>query len=95
MDKPRVMAMCVITDVAKQTAKAIMVEVGEYQVWLPKSQASIYKHKDTGWLSVYIPIWLAKDKGLLGLNDRGQKLYMLYKEPNEYVDPNEFELINN
>lgn len=47
-----------------ETEKAIAVtEDGESVVWLPKSQIEIEEHADT--ITVTLPEWLAKDKGLI------------------------------
>lgn len=87
----KTMVMVIINEIQKETEKAILIE-GANTVWLPKSIIKIYKHKKMGFLNVYIPFFIAKEKGLLGLNDKGQKMYQIYREPQETVDFNEFEL---
>ena len=51
-------------DTVKESANAICYNVGNHGVWFPKSQI-----KESGITSnggyIVIPVWLAKDKGLL------------------------------
>ncbi len=88
----KIMAMVIINEVEKETEKAILVQ-GYNKAWIPKSLVTIYRHKVMGFLNVFIPIWIAKNKGLLGFNDKGQQMYQLYNE-NDVIDTNEFELVN-
>jgi len=51
-----------------ETANAILVsETGEKDdaVWLPKSQCEIENDGHANFITVTLPQWLAKDKGLI------------------------------
>jgi len=49
--------------VKMKTKQAILVDDGDKDVWLPKSQAEIVE--DGGKTFVQLPRWLAVDKGLV------------------------------
>ncbi len=47
-----------------ETDKAIRIDDGKTQCWLPKSMIEIEKERD-GTITVTLPMWLAKEKDLL------------------------------
>lgn len=50
-----------------QTAKGLLVKVGDDEVWLPKSQLELVSGTDEkgSELVLLVPDWLAQDKGLV------------------------------
>lgn len=60
-DPVRIEAKCI-----RETSAAILVEIGEEEVWIPKSQidddSEVYKDGDEGTL--VITAWIAKQKGI-------------------------------
>ena len=46
-----------------ETPKAYLVENGEGEMWLPKSQVELYDQP--GGAVLTMPYWLAKEKGLI------------------------------
>lgn len=53
--------------VKRKTVWAILVDYGgKEHVWIPLSQVSDYtEEKDGVWTSVFIPEWLALEKGMI------------------------------
>ncbi len=52
--------------VVRTTELAVLLDVGDYKVWLPKSQIETEFSFDIGQdIEVEIPEWLAIDKGLV------------------------------
>lgn len=52
--------------VKRETALAYLVDTGDGQHWLPKSQIKDYCADKNGVISsVFIPDWLANEKGLI------------------------------
>jgi len=51
-------------EVVHITDKAILIDEGDEQIWLPKSQIRL-EHSSGNTYSVEIPEWLAMKKGLL------------------------------
>lgn len=54
--------------VTVQTTRAVLVHEGDpgEQVWLPRSQIELEPEPDgDGYYTVTMPIWLAKEKGLM------------------------------
>jgi hypothetical protein len=53
--------------VKRETEKALLVEIGGEELWIPKSQihddSEVYREGDTGKL--VITEWIAREKGLL------------------------------
>jgi hypothetical protein len=47
-----------------ETDRAVWFTDGENRVWLPKSQIEAKHVKDSDF-QVFVPIWLAKEKGLI------------------------------
>jgi hypothetical protein len=47
-----------------ETDKAVRIFDGATTVWLPKSQVEV-EHAGDGRVTVTMPEWLAKDKGLI------------------------------
>lgn len=48
-----------------RTERAILVDDGDGEVWLPLSQVEIIEEDRNGDASIIIPMWLAKDKELI------------------------------
>lgn len=48
-------------EIKKETDGAYLLDMGDEEMWFPKSQVRIYEKKKV----VYVPMWMAKDKGLL------------------------------
>lgn len=54
--------------VVRETDKAYLIDYGHAkdQAWIPKSQVDDYCEERDGTItSIFIPEWLAKDKGLI------------------------------
>lgn len=47
-----------------ETDKAIRVDDGKTQAWLPKSQIEL-EHERDGTVTITLPMWLAKEKDFL------------------------------
>jgi len=47
-----------------ETAKAIRVDDGTKQAWLPLSQIEV-ENESNGTITVTMPLWLAKEKGFV------------------------------
>jgi len=48
-------------ELEKETESAFLIAIDSEQIWIPKSQSRIYYKKKC----VYIPEWLALEKGLI------------------------------
>ncbi len=56
----------IMGEVIAVTKLAVLLDVGDYKVWLPKSQIETEFSFDIGQnIEVEIPEWLAIDKGLV------------------------------
>ena len=53
----------IAVELRHETAKAYLVNTGEGEIWLPKSQCEYYKERTTE--IVTMPYWLAREKGLI------------------------------
>jgi hypothetical protein len=53
----------IAVELRHETEKAYLVNTGEGEMWLPKSQVEYYKERTTE--IVTMPYWLAKEKGLI------------------------------
>ena len=53
--------------ITRETEKAYLVNFGAPElVWVPKSQINDYVEEDDGRISsIFIPEWLAKEKGMI------------------------------
>ena len=62
-------------NIARETDKAIALSLtdGPALIWLPKSQIEV--ERDGQSISVAMPYWLAKDKGLTGWDCYGYPLF--------------------
>lgn len=49
-------------NILRQTAKALMLKVGDGAVWLPLSRIAVTTSDDD--VAITLPLWLAKAKGL-------------------------------
>lgn len=49
-------------EIIHQTPKAVLFDVGDEDVWLPKSEI---REIDEAEKNVVIPVWLATEKGLV------------------------------
>ena len=52
-------------EVRHETDSAYLVYDGKAEVWVPKSQVSDYCEENGCVTSIFIPEWLALDKGLI------------------------------
>jgi hypothetical protein len=55
----------VVVIIKAETSKAYLVTDGAKEVWLPKSQIEVEKHKDSMTSTVTMPEWLAIEKRLV------------------------------
>jgi hypothetical protein len=55
----------VAVEVRRETDRALLVYDGKVEVWIPKSQISDQSETNGKIESIFIPEWLATDKGLL------------------------------
>ena len=62
----------VLASLKRETEKAILVECGEIEAWLPKSQIKYEPEGDK--ISVAMPLWLAEEKGLDSYDRDGESL---------------------
>lgn len=51
--------------VKHETARAILLDTGDEEVWIPKSQVLGQEEIEDGITELQIPEWLAMDKGLI------------------------------
>lgn len=51
--------------IVTETSKALRLDFGELEVWLPKSQVEMTEDTVNKTVEVDIPKWLAKEKGLI------------------------------
>ena len=54
----------VTVDIVRETEKALLINDGTQEVWLPKSQITWTLRRD-GMLDISMPEWLAEEKGLI------------------------------
>jgi len=52
-------------NVLRETAKAYLIHDGKQEVWIPKSQISDECVDKNRIISIFIPEWLANEKGLI------------------------------
>lgn len=52
-------------EVRGETEKALRIHDGVSEVWIPKSQITDECEEDGKVVSIFIPEWLAKEKGLI------------------------------
>lgn len=55
----------IAVDVMLRRDKAWLVNDGKYEVWIPVSMIDDYCEEKGEVSSIFIPEWLAKDKGLI------------------------------
>lgn len=48
-----------------ETARAILIDDGDQEVWIPKSQILDSEYKYGALVSVTLPEWLAYERGLI------------------------------
>lgn len=52
-------------EVLGESEKAYKLDFGTKECWIPKSQINDYMEEDNSIVSVFIPEWLAFEKGLI------------------------------
>lgn len=55
----------VACQIVRETAKAIQVNDGAREYWLPRSKVTITMLNSQGAAIVFLPEWLAKEKGII------------------------------
>lgn len=56
----------IAVDIKRETDKAYLVFDGAREAWIPKSQITDYTEERDGQItSIFIPEWLAEEKGLV------------------------------
>lgn len=55
----------ITVEVRRETDNAYLVYDGKAETWVPKSQVSDYCEEKGRITSIFIPEWLALDKGLI------------------------------
>lgn len=58
-------AVEIYAEIKKETDKGLLVFDGEQQVWLPKSQIEFNEPNKNFETSIWIPEWLATQKGIV------------------------------
>lgn len=52
-------------EIQARTTKALLVSNGKTECWVPRSQISDYSGSEDSPESIFIPEWLALEKGLI------------------------------
>jgi hypothetical protein len=55
---------CINCKLLRETEKAWLIDDGDNEVWMPKSQGEIYKRDDGTW-DLFAEQWILKTKGLI------------------------------
>lgn len=55
----------IAVEIRHETDLAYLIFDGQQEVWIPKSQVSDYCEDKGKIISIFIPEWLAEDKGLI------------------------------
>jgi hypothetical protein len=55
---------CINCKLLRETEKAWLIDDGDQEVWIPKSQGEVYKRED-GTHDLFAEQWLLKAKGLI------------------------------
>lgn len=55
---------CISCELRRETERAWLIDDGNMEVWIPKSQGELYKRED-GSYDLFAEEWLLKDKGLI------------------------------
>lgn len=55
----------IAVEVRARTEKALFVSDGKSECWIPRSQISDYSGDENSPETIFIPEWLAEDKGLI------------------------------
>jgi hypothetical protein len=55
---------CINCELRRETEKAWLIDDGNMEVWIPKSQGELYERAD-GSHDLFAEEWLLKEKGLI------------------------------
>lgn len=55
---------CINCKILRETERAWLIDDGNKEVWVPKSQSEAYRLAD-GTTDLFVEQWIAKDKGLI------------------------------